>query len=146
MKLKVSRWLHDGFAPAKRPRKIILSNAKRQAFFVGSTAIRGHCNVPVQLCSNEKFSLQCSLFFLRCCSLSVMKRARFSLYEFFLIGFLVKKLKCQSIKGKASLGFLGKEGQEKMRNPIGKRYLVVSFILSVYCVQYSYKLFSFFSG
>ena len=93
MKLNVSRWLHDGFAPAKRPRKII-RNVKRQAFFVGSTAMQGHCNVPVWLCSNEKFSLQCSLFFLRCCSLSVVKQARFSLYEFCLIGFLVKKLKC----------------------------------------------------
>ena len=134
MKLNVSRRLHDGFAPAKRPKKII-RNAKRQAFCVGSTAMQGHCNVPVQLCSNEKFSLQCSLFFLRCCSLSVMKRARLSLYEFCLIGFLVKKLKCQSIKGRASLGFLGKEGQEKMRNPIGKRALVVSLILIVHCLQ-----------
>ena len=31
MQLNLSRWLHDGFAPAKRPRKII-RNAKRQAF------------------------------------------------------------------------------------------------------------------
>ena len=46
MKLNISRWLHDGFAPAKRPRNII-RNAKRQAFFVGSTAMQGHCNVPV---------------------------------------------------------------------------------------------------
>ena len=31
MQLNVSRWLHDGFALARRPRKII-RNAKRQAF------------------------------------------------------------------------------------------------------------------
>ena len=31
MQLNVSRWLHDGFAPARRPRKIIC-NAKRQDF------------------------------------------------------------------------------------------------------------------
>ena len=31
MQLNLSRWLHDGFASAKRPRKII-RNAKRQAF------------------------------------------------------------------------------------------------------------------
>ena len=30
-----------------------------------------------------------------------------------------------------------------MRNPIGKRALVVSPILSVNCVQYSFKLFHF---
>ena len=46
MKLNVHRWLHDGFAPAKRPRKII-RNAKRWAFFVGSTAMQGYCNAPV---------------------------------------------------------------------------------------------------
>ena len=31
IQLNVSRWLHDVFAPARRPRKIIC-NAKRQAF------------------------------------------------------------------------------------------------------------------
>ena len=31
MQLNLSRWLRDGFAPARRPRKII-RNAKRQAF------------------------------------------------------------------------------------------------------------------
>ena len=31
MQLNVSRWLHDGFALARRPRKIIC-NAKRQDF------------------------------------------------------------------------------------------------------------------
>ena len=31
MQLNVSWWTHDGFAPARRPRKII-RNAKRQAF------------------------------------------------------------------------------------------------------------------
>ena len=45
LKLNVSRRLHDGFAPARRPRKII--NAKRQAFFEGSTAMQGRCKVPV---------------------------------------------------------------------------------------------------
>ena len=38
----------------------------------------------------------------------------------------------------------GKNG--KMRNLIGKRTLVVSLILSVNCVQHSFKFFSFFLG
>ena len=37
------------------------------------------------------------------------------------------------------------EKMEKMRNLIGKRTLVVSLILSVNCVQHSFKFFFHFS-
>ena len=45
MQLNVSQWLHDGFAPARRPKQII-RNAKRQAFLC-SIAIQEHCIMPV---------------------------------------------------------------------------------------------------
>ena len=38
------------------------------------------------------------------------------------------------------------EKMGKMRNPIGKRTLVVSLILNVNCLQHSFKFFSFFFG
>ena len=38
------------------------------------------------------------------------------------------------------------KGREKMRTPIGKRARVVSLILCVNCVQYSFKFFSFLGG
>ena len=120
MQLNVSRWLHDCFAPARRPRKII-PNAKRQAFLQAAQQCRDTARCRYNFLYSFFVAVPCS----------VMKRARFSLLKFFLIAFLIKKTEVLVYQGKSKGFWENKAGKNEKIQLGSELSLFLSFLVLI---------------